>query len=342
VPTVGDEDGAVDGAVDGAADGSAPGVPEQPVTRTTVPSNRRLRIGRLTTDSVGREEGRMAEPVASVPDAPVVPVFFLSDSTGISAETMGNALLIQFPDIRFERTLFPFITSVEEARRVVALLDEAMDGPVTPLVFTTAADDTVRQELARTRAPFIDFFDIHMSRVEEILGLRGLHEAARLHGVGDIRRYNTRMAAVEFTIEHDDGQSVRGLEKADVILIAPSRCGKTPTSMYLALQHGLFVANYPLVDEDLEQAELPAPVAPYADRCFGLTSSAERLSQVRNERRPGSRYSSLEQCRWELRRASELYAANRIPVIDSSSRSVEEMATLIVQTRNQNLKRAAT
>src|SRR4051795_569817 len=243
----------------------------------------------------------MAEPEASVQDdAPVVPVFFLSDSTGISAETMGNALLIQFPDLSFERTLFPFITTVEEARRVVALLDESMDGPVTPLVFTTAADDTVRQELARTRAPFIDFFDIHMTRVEEILGVRGLHEAARLHGVGDIRSYNTRMAAVEFTIEHDDGQSVRALEKADVILIAPSRCGKTPTSMYLALQHGLFVANYPLVPEDLESADLPRPVRHLADRCVGLTTTVERLSRVRNERRPGSEYATAEQCRYEL------------------------------------------
>ena len=285
----------------------------------------------------------MAERVVSAEDdARVVPVFFLSDSTGISAETMGNALLIQFPDTLFERTLFPFITTVEEAQRVVAILDEAMDGPVTPLVFTTAAVDTVRSELAKTRAPVIDFFDIHMSRVEEILGLRGLHEAARLHGVGDIRSYNNRMAAVEFTIEHDDGQSIRGLEKADVILIAPSRCGKTPTSMYLALQHGLFVANYPLVDEDLDRTDLPALLSDHLPQCVGLTTTVERLSRVRNERRPGSRYASAEQCRWELRRASELYAANRIPVIDSSSRSVEEMATLIVQTRNQNLKRAAT
>ena len=102
---------------------------------------------------------------------------------------------------------------------------------------------------------------MHMSRVEEILGRRGMRQAARLHGVGDIKRYNTRMAAVEFTIEHDDGQSVRALEKADVILIAPSRCGKTPTSMYLALQHGLFVANYPLVAEDLERDDLPGPLA---------------------------------------------------------------------------------
>jgi regulator of PEP synthase PpsR (kinase-PPPase family) len=285
----------------------------------------------------------MAEPAQLVQDdRPVVPVFFLSDSTGISAETMGNALLIQFPDTRFERTLFPFITTVEEARRVVAVLDEAMEGPVTPLVFTTAADDTVRLELARTRAPIIDFFDIHMGRVEEILGLRGLHEAARLHGVGDIRSYNNRMAAVEFTIEHDDGQSVRGLEKADIILIAPSRCGKTPTSMYLALQHGLFVANYPLVDEDLEQADLPGLLRSYESRCVGITTTVERLSRVRNERRPNSRYASVEQCRWELRRAGELYAAHRVPVIDSSSRSVEEMATLIVQIVTKNRKRAAT
>jgi len=283
----------------------------------------------------------MAEPAAGVDDdAPVVPVFFLSDSTGISAETMGNALLIQFPDARFERTLFPFITTVDEARRVVALLDEAMDGPVTPLVFTTAADDTVREEIARTRAPVIDFFELHMSRVEEVLGRRGLHEAARLHGVGDIRRYNDRMAAIEFTIEHDDGQSVRSLEKADVVLIAPSRCGKTPTSMYLALQHGLFVANYPLVDEDLEHHDLPALLGEHTGRCVGLTTTVERLSRVRNERRPGSRYASTEQCRWELRRAAELYAANRVPVIDSSSRSVEEMATLIVQIVTKNRKRA--
>jgi regulator of PEP synthase PpsR (kinase-PPPase family) len=278
----------------------------------------------------------MAETVQD--DAPVVPVFFLSDSTGISAETMGNALLIQFPDVLFERTLIPFITTVEEAGRVVAILDEAMDGPVTPLVFTTAAVDTVRHELAKTRAPVIDFFDIHMRRVEEILGTTGLHEAARLHGVGDIRRYNSRMAAIEFTIEHDDGQSVRALEKADVILIAPSRCGKTPTSMYLALQHGLFVANYPLVDEDLERTDLPDTVRGHQDRCVGLTTTVERLSRVRNERRPGSRYASTEQCRWELRRAGDIYATHRIPVIDSSSRSVEEMSTLIVQTLTKNRK----
>jgi [pyruvate, water dikinase]-phosphate phosphotransferase / [pyruvate, water dikinase] kinase len=268
-------------------------------------------------------------------DDHVVPVFFLSDSTGISAEIMGNALLIQFPDVRFERQLFPFITTVEEAQRVVRILDAAMDGPVTPLVFATAAEDAIRSELSRTRAPMIDLFETHMTRVEEILNVSGMRQAARLHGVGDIVRYNNRMAAVEFTIEHDDGQSVRSLEKADVILIAPSRCGKTPTSMYLALQHGLFVANYPLVPEDLESADLPRPVREHADRCVGLTTTVERLSRVRNERRPGSEYATPDQCRYELRRAAQMYAAHRMPVIDSSAKSVEEMATMILQSMKE-------
>lgn len=270
-------------------------------------------------------------------DDEVVPVFFLSDSTGISAETMGNALLIQFPECRFDRTTLPFIGTVEEAQQVVAMLDEAMEGPVTPLVFCTAADDVVRQELLRTKAPVLDLFEMHMSRVEEILGVRGERRAARLHGVGDIKRYNTRMAAVEFTIEHDDGQSVRALENADVILLAPSRCGKTPTSMYLALQHGLFVANYPLVDEDLEDERLPRPVREYAARCFGLTTTVDRLSRIRNERRPGSRYASPDQCRWELRRAEQLLRAHGVPVIDTATKSVEEISTHILQ----SLKAAA-
>jgi regulator of PEP synthase PpsR (kinase-PPPase family) len=271
------------------------------------------------------------DDVQHEPDV-AVPVFFLSDSTGISAETMGNALLIQFPDRRFERTLIPFISTVEHARQVVGMLDALMDGPVTPLVFTTAALDEVREELARTKAPIIDFFDLHMARVEEVLGERGLRQAARLHGVGDIKRYNNRMAAIEFTIEHDDGQSMRAMDRADVILLAPSRCGKTPTSMYLALQHGLFVANYPLVDEDLESSDLPAPVRDHASRCFGLTTNVERLSRVRQERRPDSRYASVDQVRWELRRAEQMYAAHRIPVVDSSARSVEEISAVILQT----------
>ena len=260
-----------------------------------------------------------------------VPVFFLSDSTGISAETMGNALLIQFPDLRFERTLIPFITDVDGAREVVEHLNRIVDGPVAPLVFITAADELVRTELLKTRASVVDFFGMHMEKVESVLGKSGIRQAARLHGLGDIKLYNNRMAAVEFTIEHDDGQSLRALDRAEVILLAPSRCGKTPTSMYLGLQHGLFVANYPLVDEDLADDVLPQAVLPHLNRCFGLTTTVDRLSRVRNERRPGSRYASVEHCRWELRRARDLFSAYRLPTVDTSAKSVEEISTLILQ-----------
>ena len=266
------------------------------------------------------------------PERPAVPVFFLSDSTGISAETMGNALLIQFPDLRFDRRLIPFISTIEEARRVVDILDKAADGPVTPLAFSTTAVTDIRHELHTSKCPLIDFFDLHMERVESILGAKGIRVAARLHGLGDVQRYNARMAAVEYAIEHDDGQSMRALDKADVILLAPSRCGKTPTTMYLALQHGIFVANYPLVDEDFESSELPRPVKNLRDRCFGLTTTPARLSQVRHERRPNSRYASPEQCAYELRQAESMYRAHRIPVINSSAKSVEEMSTVILQT----------
>jgi regulator of PEP synthase PpsR (kinase-PPPase family) len=262
----------------------------------------------------------------------VVQVYFLSDSTGISAETMGNALLIQFPGLRFERTLIPFISSVEEARGVVARLDKVLDeSPRTPLVFTTAANDEVRLELRKMRCPLIDFFDLHMQQVEAILGTPGERMAARLHGVGDVQRYNSRMQAIEYTIEHDDGQSVRSLDKADVILVAPSRCGKTPTSMYLALQHGLFVANYPIVEEDLEVTELPRPVRHLRERCFGLITSPARLTAVRQERRPGSQYASLEQCTFELRRTQAMFNRHHLPVVDSSTKSVEEISTMILQ-----------
>jgi len=200
--------------------------------------------------------------------------------------------------------------------------------------FSTTAVTEIRDELHKTVCPLIDFFDLHMSRVESILGVHGLRVAARLHGVGDIKRYNARMAAVEYAIEHDDGQSLRALDKSVVILVAPSRCGKTPTTMYLALQHGVFVANYPLVEEDFTDNELPRPIRGLRDRCFGITTNPARLSQVRQERRANSRYASLEQCAYELRKAEALFRSHRIPMINSATKSVEEMSTVILQTRS--------
>ena len=259
------------------------------------------------------------------------PVFFLAGGTGISAETLGNLLLAQFPGLTFTRRKIPFIVTVEQAQAVVTRLDAAMTESVTPLVFSTVSDESVRRELQGTRAAFIDLFGSHLDTVERVLHVNATHSAAALHGVGDALRYDRRMKAIEFAMEHDDGASLRNLAQSDLILVAPSRCGKTPTSMYLALQHGLKVANYPLVPEDFDTSDLPRPLRELGDKCFGLLSTPARLSQVRGERRPGSTYATLAQCSFELRRAEAMYRAHRIPSINSAKMSVEEMAAVIMQ-----------
>lgn len=264
------------------------------------------------------------------------PAFFLAGGTGISAETLGNMILGQFPGVRFVRQKIPFITSVDAAREVVEMLDAAKTDEVTPLVFSTVADEQVRAELMRTECAFIDLFGSQLDEVERALHAPAAHKGGSAHAVHDQGEYDSRMKAVEYAIEHDDGASLRAIDKAEVILLAPSRCGKTPTTMYLALQHSIFVANYPLVDEDFESGDLPRPIAPYADKCFGIVSTAGRLAQVRNERRPGSKYSSQAQCMYELRRAEALFRNHRIPYINSAAMSIEEMAAVILQTLKLN------
>ncbi|MEV7662070.1 pyruvate, water dikinase regulatory protein [Paenarthrobacter sp. NPDC089316] len=274
----------------------------------------------------------MAEsPAVGAGSPPAPTVFFLSDSTGITAETLGNTLLTQFPGQRLERRTIPFITTVEQAREVVALIDRvAATGP-DPIIFSTAVGQDIRAVLSGSRGQFFDLFGTHIGQLEQTLGAPANGKPGQAHGVGDAVRYQSRMAAVEYAIEHDDGQSLRALERAELILIAPSRCGKTPTTMYLALQHGILAANFPLVDEDFDNLALPKPLLPFAGKCFGLTSQPVRLSQIRQERRPGSNYASLHQCTFELRNAEDMYRANDIPYVNSASMSVEEISATVLQ-----------
>jgi regulator of PEP synthase PpsR (kinase-PPPase family) len=262
------------------------------------------------------------------------PVYFLSDSTGITAETLGNTLLTQFPGNNFDRITIPFITTVHQARSVVSIIDGvAAAGPV-PIVFSTAVSSEIRTTLSECQGIMVDLIGTHVGQLEQALGSPASWEPGRAHGLGNAARYQSRMAAVEYAMEHDDGQSLRALEKAQVILVAPSRCGKTPTTMYLALQHGIFAANFPLVDEDFEREGLPGSLKPFVSKCFGLTTNPLRLSQVRTERRRGSPYASLRQCGFELRSAERLYEFHGIPYLNSASVSVEEMAATILQRMN--------
>ena len=257
--------------------------------------------------------------------------YFVSDSTGITAETLGSALLANFPGIMFQRHTVPFVDTVAGARNVVTDVRSAVTAGREPIVFATVKSPAIFDELSASGAVVIDLLGGHLRELEAALGSTASEQLGQFHGVGDIERYFARMRAVEYAIEHDDGQSMRALDMADVIIIAPSRCGKTPTTMYLALQYGLLVANYPLTDDDFPSDGLPKTVARFVDKCFGLTTTPLRLSQVRHERRPSSTYSSLAQCTLELRRAEDLYRRNRVPFLNSSTKSVEEMSAVIMQ-----------
>lgn len=273
---------------------------------------------------------RLVGVLTEDPDAAVRDAYFVSDSTGITAETLGNALLANFPGVRFRRHTVPFVDTVDGARDLIADLPAAEAG-ATPIIFTTVKSAQILAEFHGSGCVVIDLLGGHLRELETSLGSAASEQLGQYHGVGDMERYFARMRAVEYAIEHDDGQSMRALDIADVIIIAPSRCGKTPTTMYLALQYGLLVANYPLTDDDFPSDGLPAAVGRFAAKCFGLTTTPLRLSQVRHERRPDTVYSSLAQCTLEIRRAEDLYRRNRVPFLNSSTKSVEEMSAVIMQ-----------
>lgn len=262
---------------------------------------------------------------------PPRPIFFVSDGTGITAETLGNTLLTQFEAVSVKKTTLPFINSVEKAHSTAEYIDYVATSGPRPIIFSTTVNDDVRAILRRSQALFIDLFDTYIHTIEGELGQKSTHAQGRAHGLVDGRRYDARIEAMNFAMEHDDGQSTRDLGLAQVILIAPSRCGKTPTSLYLALQYGIFATNFPLTEDDLETLKMPGSLKGYTDRCFGLTSEAERLHQIRSERRPGSRYSSLAQCAYELREAESLYRKFNIPYVSAATRSIEEIAALVMQ-----------
>lgn len=259
-------------------------------------------------------------------------VFFLSDRTGITAETLGHSLLTQFEGVEFQRTTLPFLDSVERAQRAVERINRAAESDgAKPLLFSTLLNRKVREVIDTSEGLLFDFFDAFINPLEKELGLHSAHAAGRSHGMGVYSDYKARIDAVNFAMGSDDGNTLRDYPEAEVILIGVSRSGKTPTSLYLALQYGIRAANYPIIEEDLESPLLPRCLAPYRNKLFGLTIAPERLQQIRGERRPDSRYASIQQCRYEVRAAEAMYRAENIPFLDTSAVSIEEIATTLLQ-----------
>ena len=170
--------------------------------------------------------------------------------------------------------------------------------------------EKIRRE---TQALTLDPFQTFIQPLEAELGAKSSHTAGRTHGMYNSHEYFARMEAINFAQAHDDGAATRDLDKAQVILVGVSRCGKTPTSLYLALQFGIRCANFPLTPDDFADHRLPASVLPFRDKLFGLSIQAERLREIREERRPSSKYASIDNCRYEVREADAMMVRERIP-----------------------------
>jgi regulator of PEP synthase PpsR (kinase-PPPase family) len=259
-------------------------------------------------------------------------VFFVSDQTGVTAETMGHSLLTQFDGLDFRSVTLPFISTVDKAEEAVGKINAVgLADQARPIVFSTLVNDDVRTVVRAADCLYLDFFDAFLGPMEQELGQVSSHALGRAHGVTDLAAYTARINATNFALANDDGTHTREYDRADVILIGVSRSGKTPTCLYLALQYGVYAANYPLVDDDLESRRLPGVVVPHMHKLFGLTIEPERLHQIREERRPGSRYASVAQCTYELRAAEQLFERFGIPFLDTTDCSIEEIASRVLE-----------
>ena len=259
-------------------------------------------------------------------------VFFISDGTGITAETFGNAILAQF-DFAPRRVRLPFVDTPDKAHQAVRQVNHTgeLEGK-RPIVFTTLVDREVLGIIqGGCKAMMLDMFGTFVAPIEQEVGITSHHRVGRFSDVSKSQAYHDRIEAINFSLAHDDGQSNRDLEGADVILIGVSRSGKTPTSLYLAMQHGLKAANYPLIPEDFERRQLPPTLVPHKKKIFGLTIAPERLSEIRSERRPGSRYASIENCRMEISEAEAMMRRSGIRWLSTTTKSIEEIATTILQ-----------
>lgn len=259
-------------------------------------------------------------------------VFIISDGTGITAETFSHSVLSQFEAVSFKQVRVPFIDSVEKADSVVQRINRcAADQGFQPIVFTTLVNQQVLARVKIANALFLDLFGAFVAPLENNLGIKSSHSIGKSHIAVDSVQYRNRIEAINFSLAHDDGQFVSGLAQADVILVGVSRCGKTPTSLYLAMQYGIKAANFPLIPEDFERGALPSTITPFKHKLFGLTIQPERLTEVRHERRPDSKYASLDQCRYEVAEAERLMRRDGIPMLSTTTKSIEEISTTVLQ-----------
>lgn len=257
-------------------------------------------------------------------------VFYLSDRTGITAELLGQSLLAQFDTVKFHAQTIPYIDSVPKAHAAIEIINQSSDKGEQPLVFSTIVQPEIQEILHTSDALILDVFESFIAPLERTLGKHSSQRVGKKLSASNIDAYDSRIYSVNYALKTDDGMSTNKYDEANIILIGVSRCGKTPTALYLAMQFGILAANYPFVGEDLERATLPPYLLKHRNKLYGMTISPQRLHEIRTERRANSQYASLEQCEKEVAQIDRLFKNEHIPFIDTTARSIEEIATKII------------
>lgn len=259
------------------------------------------------------------------------PVFFVSNSTGITIETLGRSLLCQFSAIKFKSHSLRFVDSTEKAKIAVDRIKQTgVETGIRPIILSTLVKPELRDIVSKAEGLFLDVFDTFINSIEEELGFHAKLSMGKSHGVLDDDYYSERIDAVNYSLKTDDGVALKEYFKADVILTGASRTGKTPTSLYLAMHYGLCTANYPIVDDEIEKIDLPEVLKEHKKKLFGLLVSPERLQKIRSKRRPNSQYASLSQCQYEIRQTEAIFQQANVPYFDVSSMSIEEISSTIM------------
>jgi len=258
-------------------------------------------------------------------------IFFVSDQTGVTAETLGHSLLTQFDGYEFDLVTLPFLDTLDKVDAVLNQIEErAAEQGVGPIIFSTLVQTELRQRFNPRSGLHIDFFDTYLPMLERELHTKSTHKAGQAHGLVDASRYDQRMDATNYALNNDDGSRTNDYGRADIILTGVSRSGKTPTCLYLALSYGVYAANYPLAEDELESGTLPLVLQEYKEKLYGLTIAASRLQQIRQERRSHGSYATMPQVSFEIRAAETMFRRYKIPFVDTTRSSIEELASTIL------------
>lgn len=258
-----------------------------------------------------------------------VPLYMISDSVGETSLKLVNAVIAQFPSVDFDTTYrFPFTKDEEELQGI--LRDALKDGAI---VVTTLVSDNLTQIVSefakKTGLQYIDFMTPFMEIIHQKTGVLPLQEAGVVHKLN--QEYFDRVAAIEFAVKYDDGKDAKGFLDADIVLLGISRTSKTPLSMYLA-NHRLKVANLPLIPE----VPIPEQIRQVPkEKIIGLIIDPEVQQKIRTSRlhslglAENSRYADLGRIKEEVDYAFSIYDELGAYVLDVTTKSIEEAATLI-------------